>query len=271
MILKIIRRICSKIEGSLSLNWFNPLLTLWLNFRSMPFKDAIKLPIWVYGRPKIYNTSGRIVIKSQVVSGMIRFNQMRPWAPSLMTVQSEINNSGTIIFHGKGEIGTGNKIKVVGGAVLELGNHFKIADMCNIGCTENISIGDQSRIAHRCQVLDSNYHYIANFLRHNVLPKTRPIRIGCNCWICNSSTVVGGSIIPDYTIVGSNSLVNHDYSTLPINSLIGGCPAKLISAGIRRINNSGIEQQIRLFYKNNPTGTYEIPADADMDDYSTLK
>ena len=94
------------------------------------------------------------------------------------------------------------------------------------------------------------------------------IRIGNGCWICNSSTISGGSILPDFTIVASNSLVNKDYSILPADSMIGGIPAKLIRTGLRKIENSVIEKRIMNYYRLHLDGIYEIPSQDDPALYS---
>lgn len=269
----ILKRIDEKygfgyLELHLNSNWFNPIATIYLNLRSFPFKQAIKLPIYVYGRPKLYCLTGNMLIAGKISCGMIKFNQTKPGAPSNMGVQSEIVNKGTIIFHGKGLIGTGNKIFTQHNAIIELGSNFKITDMCNIGCFSKIDIGEQSRIVHRCQIFDSNYHYLANFNTYTVPPISNPIKIGKGCWICNTTTITGGCILPDFTIVASNSLASKDYSNLPNSSLIGGIPAKLITTGIRKIENSQIEHIISTFYKNNTTSIYTIPPTATKEEYS---
>lgn len=256
------------LETLVASNWFNPLATFWLNFRSLPIMQVVRFPIFAYGRPRLYCLSGRIVIDGRVKSGMIKFNQCKPGAPSVMSVQSEINNKGTIIFHGEGLIGTGTKIFVEFGTKLEIGKNFKITDMCNIGCFSGIKIGEQSRIAHRCQILDSNYHYVANFSKMKVPVVSKPIEIGKGCWICNSTTITGGSFLPDFTIVASNSLVGKDFSNIPNSSLIGGIPAKLIATGFRKVENSEIEEEIGKFYANHQDRIFEIPEDADKENYS---
>lgn len=140
------------LERSFYSNWFNPFLTLWLNLRSFPLYQAYRFPIFVYGRPRIYGLSGCMEIIGRVSTGMIKFNQTKPGAPSNMDVQSEIQNRGKIFFRGKGFIGTGTKINVMLNATLDLGENFKITDMCNVGCFSRILIGTQSRITHRCQI-----------------------------------------------------------------------------------------------------------------------
>lgn len=77
------------------------------------------------------------------------------------------------------------------------------------------------------------------------------IYIGRNCWICNTTTVTGGAYLPDFTIVGSNSLVNKDFSEIPERSLIGGVPAKYISTGFLRVDNKELINEINVYYNQN--------------------
>lgn len=249
-------------------NWFNPFYTFYLNFRSFPYKQALRLPFFVYGFPRFYCLSGRMEIEGKLTTGMLKFNKTMPGGPSNMALQSEINNQGLIVFKGKGLIGTGNKIFVAPDGRLELGKHFKITDGCNIGCFTIIQVGEQSRITHRCQLLDSNYHYVADFEKRTVPYHSRPIRIGKGCWICHSSTVAGGSVLPDFTIVASHSLINRDYSVIPPSSLLGGSPAKLLRTGWRKIENSIIEKRVLDYYMHHPDGLYRIPSGDTPDLYS---
>lgn len=247
-----------RLEMLLSTNWFNPFLTLWVNFRSFPFSQACKLPLFVYGRPRIYALSGSMRVIGKVRPGMITFNQCKPGAPSVMSLQSEIYNAGEIIFNGKGYIGTGTKIRTAPNAILSLGKDFKIADMCNIGCFTKVIVGDHSRVAHRCQIMDSNYHYIANFGKGIVPNFKKCISIGKGCWICNTTTITGGAVLPDYTIVASNSLVGRDLSEISSGSLVGGIPVKFIATGFRRVENAEISVRITHFYRLEPDGMFKI-------------
>lgn len=249
----------SHFESLLASNWFNPIASLWLNFRSFPLAQAYRLPIFVYGRPRLYSLSGKMRIVGKTKIGMIKFNKNRPGAPSLQSIQSELVNNGLILFNGHGEIGTGNKIYVGEKALLEIGNNFQIADFINIGCSTKISIGEQSRIAHRCQIFDSNYHFIANFSKQIIPNRTHPIKIGKGCWICNSTTISGGAIISKFTIVASNSLVNKDFSNLNPGSLIGGSPAKFITKDLWRVENNQLSTDLYKYYLGNSSTTYSIP------------
>lgn len=238
--------------------WFNPFATIYLNFRSFPFHQAVHLPVFVFGRPNMYYLTGKMIVLGRIKRGMIKFNCTLIGAPSNMSMQSDLLNQGMIIFHGGGFIGTGNKIRVANSGTLEFGVDFKISDQVNVGCYSTICIGNHCRIAHRCQILDSNYHYIANFNKRIIPLWRKPIIIGDNCWIGNSSTITGGVILPSYTIVGSNSLVNKVFSSIPEGAIIGGIPAKYISAGFRRVYNRDFEVELDKYYAENPNGVYKM-------------
>lgn len=260
-----------RLERLFFTNWFNPLATLWLNFRSLPFLQAIRFPIFVYGRPRFYSLSGRIKIEGKVAWGMIKFNIVLPGAPSNMSVQSELYNEGLIIFRGKGEIGTGNKILVSTYGVLDIGEKFRISDMCNVTCLTRVTLGRLCRIAHRGQILDGSFHYVANFDKRLIQNHTRPVTIGDQCWIGNSSTVSAGAVLPSFTIVASNSLVGKDYSYLKEGSLIGGAPAKLIAEEMYRIEDSKANTIIGDYFRLTEALIYHIPDGVVPEDYYRYK
>lgn len=247
------------LEEFFSKNWFNPVATIYVNFRSFPVCQAAKLPIWVYGRPRLMCLTGKMVVKAPVKSGLIRFNFVNIGSPSNMGVQSELNNQGTIIFHGTARIRTGNRIVVGWNGILELGDKLIMGDMVNIGCFKSIRIGDNVRIAHRSQIFDSNYHYVANFNKGIVPPINRRIEIGSNCWICNSVAVSAGAVLPDFTIVSTNSLVNKDFSEFGPKSIIGGIPAKHIASGFQMVNNLRKEREISRYYATSTNKCFNIP------------
>lgn len=259
-----------RVEYIMAINWFNPFATFWLNMRALPFLQAIRFPIWVYGTPRFYNLSGMIRFNSKVTSGMIKFNIVRSGSPSLQCLNSEIENEGQIIFNGPGIIGTGNRIFVARGGLLEICSDFKITDMVNIGVMRHVSIGDMTRITHRCQIMDSNYHYVANFSKMIIPNRTHYIKIGNYCWIGNTTTITGGAKITDYTIVCSNSLVNKSINSKPQNSLIGGIPAKLISSGFRKVENKTIHNEVNKYFSENDSSIFAINSEITMDKCSSI-
>lgn len=248
------------LEMLLSSNWFNPLLTLWINLRSMPFTKAIRFPIFVYGRPKLYSTTGKVEIKGKLKTGMIKFNQTNAYRPGNSTLKSEFFNRGLIIFDGPCTIGVGNKIAVYKEGIFEIGKHSLISEMCIISCFKNIKIGNYFRVAHRSQIMDSGFHYVANFNTGKIPNHTKPISIGDYCWVANTCSLMGGTVLPDHTIVASNSVVNKSYGDIKEGSFIVGAPAKVKAENLYRVYNPLINTLLYEFFQENPsTQVYTQP------------
>lgn len=252
LINKIRKEYSLKIIRIFWCHWFNPIYTLYINFVFFPIRQAIKFPVFVYGWPKLFSQYGRMECIDKCKTGMVRLNVTIPGGPQYAAGNSQLNIWGKVIFRGTCEIGSGNKINVGENGLLDLGDGTKITSFCNVTAYSKISIGAQSWIAHRCQVFDTNFHYIADFNKNIVKKQATPIFIGEYCWICNSSTITGGAIIPDKTIVASNSLVGKDFSAIPSESIIGGIPAKLISTGYRKIESKNFLIRINNYFKENP-------------------
>ena len=259
------------LEKMLAVHWFNPFATLYINFRCFPLRQALRFPFFAYGRPVVYGLSGTMSIeRCNVKTGLIRFNRTMAGAPNNMSVQSELAVSGKIIFHGKVLIGCGTKIKVAG--TLTIGGDTKITDFVNVGCFRRIDIGERSWVVHRCQLLDSNYHYVADIDKGVVLPWQNEIIIGKGCWICNSTTVAGGTVIPDFCIVASNSLVSKDFSKEPQGSFICGMPAKVLPVKKVRINNVEWEKAINKWFTEHDTSEpFVLPDGITMEELSVIR
>ena len=250
---------------------FNPLYTLYFNLIFFPFKQAIKMPVYVYGWPKLLSQFGAFECEGNCHSGMLRLNISSSEAPQYSNGNSELLIYGRVVLKNFKiddvcEIGSGCRINVLPNSEMVICGNSKIANFCNITVYSKLYIGAVSRIAHRCQILDSNYHYIADFTRGVVKRLSFPITIGDYCWICNSTTVTGGSVIPNRTIVSSNSLVNKDMSSIPEGSIVGGVPAKLITSGHYRVENLAFEKEINDFFHFNPQETvFRIDEDLTSD------
>lgn len=251
------------------IHWFNPFATIYINFFSFPFKQAIKLPMFVYGRPKLYRVVGDMRIIGKVNMGMIKFNATGCLNSSHEASNSEFSNLGTILFYGSVKIGCGNRILVQKGATLELCNSVVIMDCINLGCHYHVFIGENTKIAHRSQIQESNHHFIFENSTRTIKPCTKPIRIGKCCWICNSTTITSGAIIPDYCIIASNSLVNakKEIANAPCGAIIGGIPAKVLSTeGRYKINNGKWESMLFQWFANYPTGVYNVPENVSLEE-----
>ena len=252
------------IVRALWTHWFNPLYTLYFNFVFFPLRQAVRFPVYVYGWPRLFSQFGTMECRGVCRPGMVRLNVTIPGGPQYAAGNTQLNIWGKVVFRGACEIGSGNKINVGEGGVLDMGGGTKITTFCNVTAYSEIRVGEQSRIVHRCQVFDTNFHFVADFGRGVVPSIARPISIGDYCWICNSTTITGGAVIPDKTIVASNSLVGKDMSAIPPESIIGGVPAKLLCTGRRKVESRRFNAALLKYFAETPAAKcYVMPEDVD--------
>ena len=248
------------LERLLCKRWFNILPTLWINFRCFPWRQAWCLPLWAYGWPRLECLSGYMVIApgAKLRPGMIRFNVSRTGAPNPPGGNASLMNCGTVTFDGRCTICSSSCIRTIQDSNLYLGNNSLICEEVNISCFHSVHIGHNSWIVHRSQVLESNNHYIADLSTGTISAHHRPIFIGNNCWVCNSSTISAGAILPDGTLVASHSLVNSDFSDAPANPTVGGIPAKVIGHGKRRVDDEAIWIPARDYIRSHGGKAYQM-------------
>lgn len=250
------------IEKIFAKRKLNLLYTLYVNFRLCSFKHAIRLPIYVYGWPKIYSTSGEVSFDGTVTRGMVKINPIVNGRMAPQAQPVELFIAGKVSFKGKCVIRSGTIISVRPKAFISFGYDVRICEHCRICCSDSvIEIGDFASISHYVQIVDSSFHYMADF-NNNIIPrKSKPVKIGNYCWICYSSSIAPGTILPDYTIVASNSIANKDYSSLPPMSLIGGMPAKLLKTNVKRVwyevgHSSDFHRSLDSFFNINKDASF---------------
>lgn len=222
----------------------NIFTTIWFNFRVLPFKQALKLPILMYGKWSFKTLQGNIRIEADSIThGMLAFGKdTAGYVTSPISTLSLAKGSLIKIADGV-RIGQGVSIILYSNSQLSLGNNSSLGDNVKIICSKSIIIGAHSAITWECQVMSFNSHYIVDACTEKVKQISNSIDIGDYCWICNRTTIMPGTKIPNRTIVASNSLLSKDYTSMYYEDgiMLGGCPAKFIKKGVYRIHNREIE------------------------------
>lgn len=225
------------------LNFFKTIL---FNFKLLPLKEAIKFPVFIYGKTDIYFLSGNVVFnRCKVKKGMVKmgYNKEYLGAESRSLIILEPNS--TLVFNGKCEFSNGYLLRVGKRGHLSLGNNCFFGSSTKIVCINKISIGGFSRVAFESQIIDSDFHYLYNLKEETIGFRDKSIEIGAYNWIGNRTSISKGVKTKDYTIVGKSSLLTKDYSILSDNyCVLAGQPAKLITSNLRRIFSVGIENDI---------------------------
>ena len=209
----------------------NILKTLIFNLRALPFKQAIKFPIYIYSDTKIISI-GKIFIESDNIhKGMIRIGKRNFFAG----FKTQFINSGEIHFKGNFLIEAGTCINNSG--KICFGDNGRVGECSKVIIINSLNIGCKARIAFETVIMDTDFHTIVNTNKGIAKKSYGEINIGSYNWIGNRSMIKKGTRTDDYTIVSSLSMLNKDYRGEEKYPLLAGCPAKVISYGWRRIYN----------------------------------
>jgi acetyltransferase-like isoleucine patch superfamily enzyme len=202
----------------------------------LPFNQAIKLPVTVTHRTNFGSLIGKIEFTCPVSFALVKFWDFNEDFMNRRSQRNLIINRGIIRFHGKADFGFGVTLNVAKNGIVEFGEKIMVGAKNKIICENYISFGKEARIAFESQVIDTNFHYYKSTIDNNISKRNGSIIIGNYNQIANRCSVMKGTITPDYSIFGSNSLLNKDYTKIaPEYSLLGGMPAKLIKIGIVRV------------------------------------
>lgn len=244
---KIIKPIYRCMKLFFLLNIFK---TIYINFRTQPLSKAIKLPIFVYGKLKIYSLRGQILINAPIQMGMIHLGKDLDHNPvSLNPIKLTIN--GILKFSGHALISGGSTITVWDG-IIKLDKNVSIGSGVQLKAYTKIEIGENSQIVALCTVMDTNVHYLKNIKTGEISKSFAPIHIGKNCWINQGSVITKGTIIPDYCISARNTFLNKDYTKIcEPNSILAGSPAKVIATNMQRIFDFEEETKLNNFFVKN--------------------
>lgn len=243
-----IKKIARVFKLIYKINW---LKTLYINFKTQKFSDAIKLPIVVFGKLKLKNLKGNVSFDCPIKFGLVQIGKdidylSSSYLPTIINI-----SSGNVVFKGKLILSGGNTIICNGGNIV-LGKYVVLATGVNVRSYKKIEIGDYTRLASNCFVMDTNVHYILNNGNKSILNIQDGIFIGKYCWINAGTNVSKGTILPDYSITTRNSYLNRDYSIEnKIGLLLVGSPAKIKGENYQRIFSFATEKKIKKFIKDN--------------------
>ena len=216
------------VKKFLQHNW---LATIYLNFKMLPFRQAVRLPLDVYHGIRFDNLSGSLVIESdRVYRGMVKFgsqgSDMFQCRGCILSIE------GTLLLRGSCVFGCSDTIKVSKGAVLDIGDGSILGAYNLLFASERITIGSRFLSSWQCQIMDSDTHTLVDMNSGECYRSTLPIEIGRHCWMGNGVKVNKGVAVSDDTIIASNSLLNKDYRREGTNVVLAGAPAKVVKQNV---------------------------------------
>lgn len=217
-------------------------VSIYFNFKYLPFKQAIKLPILLC-RPRLISMRGKVVIKAGAIRiGMIRLGFMNvPIYPNKRIIWQ---NCGEIIFEGDCCIGNNSAVSCGKTGKIVFGNNFAASTTLKIVSNHLICFKENVCFGFENSVFDSDFHKLTSQDKNNKehIPY-KPIIIGSNNWFGVKCLILKGSQTPDYCTIGAYSLLNKKIDVPPY-SIIGGNPVILKKTGyFRDTNNDDIKYE----------------------------
>ena len=236
----------------LSANW---LKTIAFNFKMFPVRQAIHLPVLLFGKVNISECKGRCEFIHEIPSNKL-FAQVlignvycNVHGHNIHPYHTHLAIQGLLRLGQKVFISGGSMVSVMDNATLSIDDYAWIAPNVKIACYESIVLEHHSRVAWETQIFDTNFHYTisSSGITHRI---TEPIHIQHNTWIGNRSNIMKGAKLGAHCILASNSLLNKDFSTFE-GGVFAGSPAKLIKSDCYRLTNFEIEDELNKFFLNN--------------------
>lgn len=203
-------------------------LTIYYNFKLLPLRQAIKLPI-IVGKHTTISGKGRIVMPEGLADNPKMYVGCRTlkWLDKKTPTVIFIN--GTWILPSSNMyIGSGTRIEIEEDAELIVKEGLNITGLCTIICRKRIVLGEDVLVSWDTQFMDSDAHAIWD--KDGFVNEDKPIEIGEHVWVGCRTTILKGSKIPTNTIVASGCLVSGCF--MEANTILAGVPAKVIKKSI---------------------------------------
>lgn len=189
--------------------------TLHFNFKVLPFKQAIKLPVFVSYRVKLVGINRKnfvINFEGKPKFASCRLGISGSESGYLLPKKSLvlIRNNGKIQINGIFGFSRGLYLHCDNGTIL-IGNNFKANYNAHISCeNSSITIGDNCSLGWDCTLKTCDGHHIA--VDGIQVDNYAPITIGNHCWICSKSSILKNGYLGNDCILAYNSVLNKKLS-----------------------------------------------------------
>lgn len=199
------------------------------NLILFPFKDAIKMPVFIAWNCKVKELHrGSIQFAPGVLrTGVFRFGFYGSTGVMPITYKGllDLQKGGVLYLKGPVMFFRAPILRVGGRLTIDEGSTFNT--MTYISCMNEISIGKNFFCAFGVRLQDTANHKI--IIDGKVDEGKNTITIGDNVWFAAFAEMLKGTVA-DGSVVGYSSLVNKNF-TQP-NLLIAGVPARVIRENV---------------------------------------
>jgi acetyltransferase-like isoleucine patch superfamily enzyme len=208
-----------------AINW----KTIYVNFKFLPLRKALKLPILISPMVWLKTCSGSIEICGDIHPGMIKIGFGEVGIFDKKHSRSILEFSGKIIFNGAANIGHGSKISVGKDGILDIGNNFTITAESSIICYKHIRFGKNCLISWDNLFMDTDLHKIIDE-ENKIVNEPEEIIIEDHVWIGCRCVILKGAKIKEGNIIGANTTVVNELQNK--NSIYVGNSVRCIKENI---------------------------------------
>lgn len=183
--------------------------SIYFNFYYLPFRQAIKFPIWVHGSVKIENMGDHRSIEIySLKSGAIRLGlSSGSFAIYNKNCWWNISNGAKVIFKEKATLSRGFNLEVSKDAYVEYGKNFSCNVNVVITSAKKIIFGDNCLIGWGVTFMDGDGHKILENSTGIKINRPKEIKIGQGVWIGACVSILKGVEIKDNSIIAYGSIV----------------------------------------------------------------
>ena len=202
----------------------NRIKSIYFNFRYLPFKQAIYLPIWITTNFKVMKFKrGQIILDFPYRKNFV-FGDCGSVGLQEMKGGIYMDKGATLILNAMCVIGQGSTIRCDKNAVIELGKNFYCNKNCHLRSAEHIKFGDECSLGWNVQINTDDGHSIMHDGKH--VKRVGSIDIGNHVWLTSNTIVAKNVCIADGCIIAQGAVVSK--SITEPKTLVGGVPAKPI-------------------------------------------
>jgi len=204
--------------------------TVWFNLRYLPWRQAVRLPVWVSHRVWLLRMGGRVSVSEGVGFGRVQIGFSHVGVFDQVRCRSIWEVSGEVDFEGACGIAHGCKISVTQEGHLILGEGCSLNAESTIYCCQRVAIGAGAMVSWQVQVMDSDLHKIMDAQTGRRLNADAPVSIGERVWLGSRAMVCKGTRIAAGSIVAAGAVCSGELG--PENAIFAGVPARLLREGV---------------------------------------
>lgn len=204
-----------------------------LNFKYLPWRQAIRLPILIYGGRMKLAGGGRLQIDSaNIRTGMIRLGAGDVGIYHGRGFRLDIR--GELVFKGRCHIGKESAIGVACGARLELGDNFIATYGFRLACYDRITFGRDCLVGWNCLVYDTDFHRLEDIATGAaVSDESAPITVGDGCWLGAECRLTKRASLPPMTTLAAGTRIAAPLRVEPGSVVANEIRTRVVRTGVR--------------------------------------